>query len=83
MCNIDLMWQMLGPGSNQALGRRGPQPVHVLERGKPQPEGAVAEGDVQERMHTEATPLSIFWESWDGGSDPAAAYAALDARLSE
>lgn len=45
------------------------------------PEGSVAEGDVKERMHTEATPLSIFWESWDGGSDPAIAFAALDTRL--
>ena len=45
------------------------------------PEGAVAEGDVKERMHTEATPLSTFWEAWDGGSEPAVVFAALAEHL--
>ncbi len=47
------------------------------------PEGAVAEGDVTSRMHREQTPLTGFWEAWDGTPDPAAAFRALDRRLSE
>ncbi|MFV2073084.1 MAG: tetratricopeptide repeat protein, partial [Thermoanaerobaculales bacterium] len=42
------------------------------------PEGAVAEGDVAKRMHTEETPLSRFWESWDGEPDPDTAFGPLD-----
>jgi hypothetical protein len=34
------------------------------------PEGAVAEGDVATRMHRETSPLSRFWETWDGSDDP-------------
>jgi hypothetical protein len=45
------------------------------------PEGAVAEGDVASRMHREVTPLSRFWEAWDGEPDPAAAFAALEDHL--
>ena len=45
------------------------------------PEGTVAEGDVATRMHREQTPLTGFWEAWDGTPDPAVAFAALDARL--
>ncbi len=45
------------------------------------PEGAVAEGDVASRMHREQTPLTGYWEAWDGTPDPAAAFRALDARL--
>jgi len=41
------------------------------------PLGAVAEGDVRETMHVEISPLARFWESWDGGSDPDAAFARL------
>ena len=41
--------------------------------------GAVAEGDVAARMHREETPLSRFWEAWDGGAEPPAAFSALDA----
>ncbi len=45
------------------------------------PEGAVAEGDVASRMHREQTPLTGFWEAWDGTPDLSAAFSALDARL--
>ncbi len=45
------------------------------------PEGAVAEGDVAKRMHTEETPLSRFWEHWDGEAVPDAAFGTLDAFL--
>lgn len=45
------------------------------------PEGTTAEGDVKGRQHREETPLSPFWESWDGTIEPSAAFAALDARL--
>ncbi len=33
------------------------------------PEGAVAEGDVATRMHSDETPLSGFWQRWDGATD--------------
>jgi hypothetical protein len=36
------------------------------------PEGSVAEGDVARRMHQDETPLSRFWQTWDGRDDPAA-----------
>jgi Tfp pilus assembly protein PilF len=45
------------------------------------PEGTTAEGDVANKMHAEATPLSAFWMKWDGSLDPAGAFAALDAHL--
>ncbi len=45
------------------------------------PEGTVAEGDVREQMHEEASPLSRYWEAWDGAADPTTAYAALFERL--
>jgi tetratricopeptide (TPR) repeat protein len=45
------------------------------------PEGTVAEGDVKKQMHEEATPLSRYWEAWDGNTDPTAAYATLAERL--
>ncbi len=45
------------------------------------PEGAVAEGDVAARMHRETTPLSHYWESWDGSVEPETAFGALEARL--
>ena len=46
------------------------------------PEGAVAEGDVAERMHRETSPLSLYWEQWEGETDPLVAFAALDEYLS-
>lgn len=58
----------------KALGTRG-------EDWKP--EGAVAEGDVAQRMHKEISPLSIYCEQWDGSVDPELAFAALDSYLSE
>ncbi len=45
------------------------------------PAGAAAEGDVQQTMHVEETPLARFWNAWNGEADPAAAYAPLDAYL--
>ncbi|MEE9561938.1 MAG: FG-GAP-like repeat-containing protein, partial [Thermoanaerobaculia bacterium] len=45
------------------------------------PEGSVAEGDVASRMHREVTPLSLYWEGWDGTGDPQTAFADLDAYL--
>jgi tetratricopeptide (TPR) repeat protein len=47
------------------------------------PEGAVAEGDVTSLMHREVSALSLFWERWDGGGDPEAAFAELDRHLKE
>jgi enediyne biosynthesis protein E4 len=45
------------------------------------PKGATAEGDVLRKAHTETSPLSRFWEGWDGVLVPARAYAELDAFL--
>ncbi len=60
----------------------------LLERAKAargpewKPEGAVAEGDVAKRMHAEFTPLTPYWEAWDGSSaDLDALFGRLDARL--
>ncbi len=47
------------------------------------PEGSSSEGDVLQRMHTDITPLSRFWETWKGSSDPVTAYALLDVYLGE
>ena len=32
-------------------------------------------------MHREVTPLSVYWESWDGAPDPQIAFADLDSYL--
>ncbi len=45
------------------------------------PEGTTAEGDVVGRQHREETPLSRYWESWDGTIAPGSAFAGLEARL--
>lgn len=42
------------------------------------PEGAVAEGDVARRMYREVTPLSRFWEAWDGSPDPQMSFTDLE-----
>jgi uncharacterized membrane-anchored protein len=47
-----------------------------------QPRGATSEGDVKEKQHVERTPLTPFWETWDGRSEPEASFRALQARLS-
>ncbi len=46
------------------------------------PSGTTAEGDVQRRQHAESSPLSGFWERWNGVADPAASFAPLEAWLS-
>jgi tetratricopeptide (TPR) repeat protein len=45
------------------------------------PAGATAEGDVAKKAYAETTPLSRFWQAWDGALVPARAYARLDAYL--
>ncbi|MGD8396960.1 MAG: tetratricopeptide repeat protein, partial [Candidatus Eiseniibacteriota bacterium] len=45
------------------------------------PADAVAEGEVERRMHVESTPFEQYWQAWDGTPSPAAAFAALDAHL--
>ncbi|HYM11966.1 MAG TPA: tetratricopeptide repeat protein, partial [Bryobacterales bacterium] len=48
-------------------------------RGKDwKPAGAVAEGDVRARMHTEGSILSSVWDNWNGSTDPEAAYSPAD-----
>jgi hypothetical protein len=46
-----------------------------------QPTGATSEGDVKQKQHVEQSPLNRFWESWDGTSEPATVFRALDSRL--
>jgi len=45
------------------------------------PEGAVAEGDTEETMHEEESPLGRFVRAWDGRPEPDGAYATLEAFL--
>ena len=45
------------------------------------PEGMTSEGDVRSSMHVDETPLSRYWESWNGEADPATAFAELDREL--
>ena len=45
------------------------------------PEGAVAEGDVLGRMHVEVTPLSRFWNAWDGSLEPGVSFRPLETFL--
>ena len=47
------------------------------------PEGTVAEGDVTSRMHKEVSPLSIYWEQWDGTLDPDQAFQPLATYLTQ
>ena len=46
-----------------------------------QPKGATSEGDVKQKQHVEKTPLTRFWEGWNGSPDESPAFAALDAFL--
>ena len=47
------------------------------------PAGTVAEGDVASRMHKEVSPLSVYWEQWDGTPDLAQAFGPLAAYLAQ
>lgn len=46
-----------------------------------QPKGATSEGDVKQKQHVEKTPLTSFWDGWNGQVEPGATFAALEARL--
>lgn len=48
-----------------------------------QPKGATSEGDVRQKHHLEQSPLTRFWQEWDGRDDVASAFAALEAHLKE
>jgi tetratricopeptide (TPR) repeat protein len=43
-----------------------------------QPRGATSEGDVKEKLHSERSPLSRFWEEWDGAADPLSTFQPLE-----
>jgi enediyne biosynthesis protein E4 len=46
------------------------------------PKGATAEGDVRgAALSDSSTPLSRYWEQWDGSANPSSAYHALDSRI--
>ena len=66
---------------DEAAARELLKTAHAARGPDWKPEGTSAEGDVEGRQHTEETPLSRYWEGWDGASEPAAAFAGLDARL--
>jgi hypothetical protein len=46
-----------------------------------QPKGSTAEGDVKSKQHVEGTPLSRYWQRWDGTANPATAFMELDSFL--
>ena len=73
-----LAWRRGDPAQARQLLTRARE-----TRGKDwKPAGTVAEGDVAVRMHREETPLSRFWERWDGRvEDPAAVFALLATHL--
>ncbi len=43
-----------------------------------QPKGATSEGDVKQKAHRENTPLSRFWEEWDGSAEPDTVFRSLE-----
>jgi hypothetical protein len=46
-----------------------------------QPKGATSEGDVMQKQHAETSPLADCWRNWNGASEPALAFQALENRL--
>ena len=46
-----------------------------------QPKGSTSEGDVKQKQHVETTPLTRYWEAWDGSPEPARSFAKLDDHL--
>ena len=46
-----------------------------------QPKGATSEGDVKQKQHVEKTPLTQFWEGWNGAVDLDRSFGALDVYL--
>jgi hypothetical protein len=42
-----------------------------------QPKGATSEGDVRTNQHIEATPLTRYWNRWDGETDPDRTFLSL------
>jgi tetratricopeptide (TPR) repeat protein len=63
--------------ATQLLGQAGENHEDWL------PEGAAAEGDVQQVMHTDATLLNGFYKAWDGSTDPGVSFGKLDAFVGE
>ena len=42
-----------------------------------QPKGSTSEGDTARKQHIERTPLTTFWEDWDGTDHPKTSFARL------
>ena len=57
------------------------QKAHDARREEWKPSGAVAEGEVAQQMHTEASPLLPYFEAWDGTRDPDQAFSSLKRHL--
>lgn len=67
------------PGAERLLAQAA-----AVGRDEKKPAGATAEGDVRRAMATEQTPLSGFFEAWDGRAGaPDRAFADLDEHLRE
>lgn len=68
-------------------GGRSADAVKLLQQARAslgpdwQPKGATSEGDVQQKQHVEKTPLSAYWELWDGTSNPDLSFAPIDRYL--
>jgi tetratricopeptide (TPR) repeat protein len=67
--------------NEESRAREMLQQAHDARQEEWKPEGAVAEGEVKHKMHTEASPLLPYFESWDGTLDPERAFGALDTYL--
>lgn len=46
-----------------------------------QPKGSTSEGDVEQKQHIETTPLTRFWESWNGSPASKGAFEPLNSFL--
>jgi uncharacterized membrane-anchored protein len=58
--------------------------AHAARGPEWKPEGTVAEGDVEARMHRDMSPLADSWRAWDGtvdAADPGTAFVGLERAL--
>lgn len=58
--------------------------AHAARGPEWKPEGTVAEGDVEARMHRDMSPLADSWRAWDGTvdpTDPGTAFVELERAL--
>lgn len=70
-------WKKGDPGTAVAMLKSAHQALGPEWK----PAGAAQEGDVRQRMFSEAEFLGLFAQQWDGSANPAIAYGRLDAYL--